>query len=684
MIDKGISIIVLNLNGAKHVERLLSSFLRNNTYQPVEFIFVDHGSTDSTFEMIAQYAAKVFIRVIKRAKNYSFSSSCNMGAEKARYKKLLFLNNDIIFTSDILPVAEAKLKDERIGAVGVRLDDDPHALPKGKTPAIQHSGITFEWDNEKKFHRPVQIRHESNEQDTTLKSGYYPAVTGAFMLCRKSDFIKLEGFHEGYDYGFEDIDFCLQLTQRLNKKCWCINEMSLQHVDAASRKLMPQEIQSNRRKQNDTLFKKRMGAYIQQVYADHSKADKPLTLAESYVQNTPNSNTKMPTAVCPSTTLNILFVLYDSIHCNGGIHVQLFAERLNKLGAECRFAVPVHKSEAGSNGAIDRCIRTYKQIKADGPGFSNGSPPDIIHAWTPREKVRKLCESIRDKYHCPVIVHLEDNEEYLTEAAVGVSFIDLKKMPEGKLDKLIPENRYHPIKGHRFLDNAQGLTMIVDTLSHFNSDTTPSLKLTPPVDERLFYPRPMNFKLRRELNIPDNHLVLAYTGNVHTANQEEVRELYRAVYLLNQQGQPATLIRTGKNAADIGKEPWIKEHEKNLGWVDRSLIANILAAANVLVQPGLPGPFNDQRIPSKLPEFFSMGRPVILPRTNLGLKVEHGLEGYVLERADGENIATAVFEIGKDIKMAGKLAAGGRVFSQTKLKQADTADMIAFYADIRG
>jgi len=95
---------------------------------------------------------------------------------------------------------------------------------------VQHTGIAFEWDSEKEFYRPVHIRHKSLTQARSVKSAFYPAVTGAFLLCRKEDFQTLDGFCEEYDYGFEDIDFCLQLTSRLNKKCWCINDMSLQHL----------------------------------------------------------------------------------------------------------------------------------------------------------------------------------------------------------------------------------------------------------------------------------------------------------------------------------------------------------------------------------------------------------------------------------------------------------------------
>ncbi|MBC2695555.1 MAG: glycosyltransferase [Desulfobacteraceae bacterium] len=647
----GVSIIILTCNGAQHLERLLGTFFQTNTHRPVELIIIDHGSMDNTSEVISRYESRSFIRLINRGSNYSFASSCNLGASNSSYPCLLFLNNDIIYTSDVLPTAMAWLADSIIGAVGVRLDDDLGYLPPGEEPQVQHTGITFEWDTEKEFYRPVQIRHKSLAQASNVKSGFYPAVTGAFLLCRKEDFEKLRGFCEEYNYGFEDIDFCLRIGLEFNKRCLCINDMSLQHVEGAARKQAPDKVRKARRQNNDAMFKRRMGEHVKRLMSDEPAPESP-TLSS------PRS-LAIPASRINSVSLNILFVLYQSINSNGGLHVQLHAARLMAMGTDCLFAVPREGKQGQTNKTTDYRVRTFAQIEKSGLAFADGRGPNIIHAWTPREVVRVFCEKLLQKYPCPLVIHLEDNEEYLTEVTVGRPFSELARLPEKELDALIPAKRYHPIKGRNFLSKAQGLTLIIDTLSRFNYANLPSLVLPPPVDERLFYPCPLNLTLRKELGISDGYVVLAYTGNVHAGNRDEVRELYLAVHRLNEQGCPAILIRTGINAEAIGDEAWITAYEKNLGWVERSQVPDILAAADVLVQPGIPSPFNDQRIPSKLPEYFAMGRPIILPRTNLGLKVQHGQEGYVLDKADGEGIARAVLEINKDKEMAWRLADGG-------------------------
>ena len=370
-------------------------------------------------------------------------------------------------------------------------------------------------------------------------------------------------------------------------------------------------------------------------------------------------------------SLSILFVLYNSIESNSGLHAQIHAARLEAQGMTCHFAVPFFDKGRQATCSGELLGREFSVITHHSLlHTSHALPPyDIIHAWTPRENVRKVCEKLLERHKFPLVIHLEDNEEYLTEAMVGYSFGELVGLPEAELDRLIPSYLYHPRKGRAFLDRADGLTLIIDTLERFNIRKVPTLVLPAPVDDKLFYPRPLNMALRRELNIPEDHVVLAYTGNMHEANWDEIHELYKAVRLLNEQDCPTVLLRTGQDCPSLpsrggqcrreaGVEYTDMQHVRHLGLVDRVRLPDILAAADILVQPGAPGPFNDQRMPSKLPEYFAMGRPVILPRTNLGLRVKHGKEGYVLDRADGAGIAGAVNAIVRNEALRTKLSEG--------------------------
>ena len=208
----------------------------------------------------------------------------------------------------------------------------------------------------------------------------------------------------------------------------------------------------------------------------------------------------------------------------------------------------------------------------------------------------------------------------------------------------------------------------------------------PSTDERSFYPRPFDPALRAELGIESGHTVLAYHGNVHQANFREVRSLYLAVALLNREGRPTTLLRMGKDhiELDAGYRNWAAIHTKNVGFVPtRGRLAAILSQADVFVQPGLCDVFNEYRFPSKIPDFFALGRPVILPKTNVGLVTVHGEEAYVLDEADGPAIADAVKTIVGDQKLRQTLATGARRFFDENLGWASTAaKVLALYLHV--
>lgn len=305
--SKGVSIIILTHNGAGHLERLLDTFSRTNTHHPVELIIIDHGSTDNTAEVVAGHESKLEIRHINRHQNYSFSSSCNFGAALATHPNLLFLNNDIIYTSDMLPHALAKLNDPSIGAIGVRLDDDPESLPPGKEPGVQHAGIQFKWNEKRGYHQPEQIRHPSikdfQASQQNQNANPFPAVTAACLLCRKSDFEQLAGFSEEYDYGLEDMDFCLRLGRDLKKKCWCINGMSLQHVDGATRRLGDKKVRSELIENNHKIFKKKWDNYIREMSGKHVSKQKAATATTLLVPESEPALTKTELAGEPELAL---------------------------------------------------------------------------------------------------------------------------------------------------------------------------------------------------------------------------------------------------------------------------------------------------------------------------------------------------------------------------------------------
>ena len=75
MMNKKISVIVAVYNTEKYIEKCLRSLL-NQTYQNLEIIVVDDGSTDNSKEVLKKYSHNDKIKLIYNKKNQLFFWSC--------------------------------------------------------------------------------------------------------------------------------------------------------------------------------------------------------------------------------------------------------------------------------------------------------------------------------------------------------------------------------------------------------------------------------------------------------------------------------------------------------------------------------------------------------------------------------------------------------------------------------
>jgi hypothetical protein len=101
------------------------------------------------------------------------------------------------------------------------------------------------------------------------------------------------------------------------------------------------------------------------------------------------------------------------------------------------------------------------------------------------------------------------------------------------------------------------------------------------------------------------------------------------------------------------------------------------------VQPGRADSFNDYRFPSKLPEFLAMARPVILPASNVGLRVRDGEDAMVLRFGSALEIAAAIKQILEDSSLGRRLSANARRFYEEHFSWSLAArKVMAFYSGI--
>lgn len=174
-----------------------------------EIIVVDNGSTDGSRAWLADQESQGRLKLVVNPDNLGFSRGCNLGAACARGQYLLFLNNDMKVLPDWLdPMVSTLDRDPEVGIVGAKL-----LFPDN---TIQHAGVALiEFrDLRKTWIGGIHLAYRKPASSLgTNQAQYNQVVTGACLLIRAGLFHDLEGFHEGFWNGNEDVDLCLRAGQ---------------------------------------------------------------------------------------------------------------------------------------------------------------------------------------------------------------------------------------------------------------------------------------------------------------------------------------------------------------------------------------------------------------------------------------------------------------------------------------
>ncbi|MGO4441176.1 glycosyltransferase [Rhizobium sp. RAF56] len=379
--------------------------------------------------------------------------------------------------------------------------------------------------------------------------------------------------------------------------------------------------------------------------------------------------------------MNILFVSHNHLTSNSGIHVSNLAHGISELGADVAVAVPDGLDNAVPDG---HQYATTSYSDAVEFRFADGMGADLIHAWTPRQHVAEATRKLAKLNGCRYVVHLEDNEYEITAAHLGLSVSDL--LAGSAIDSTLPIPGYlaRPDDMLAFLRESAGVTALIDRLLEFKPGHLLGLEVWPAAEEELFSPKATDSSLRNKLGIDAKKTILVYNGNVHPANVSEVRSLYLAVAALARKQIPIVLVRLGEDTIPVLPEG-LKDSCPviTLPFQPRESVPAYLALADVLVQPGRVNDFNAYRFPSKLPEFFAMGRPVILPATNIGLRVEDGKDAILTRRGDAIELAEKIMRVVSDKDLSARLAQGARDFYHRTLSWKKSAtSLINFYQQV--
>jgi GT2 family glycosyltransferase/nucleoside-diphosphate-sugar epimerase len=215
-VSKPISVIIVNFNGGPLLSDCVRSVLASSV--SVEVFVSDNRSTDnSIFELRCTFPSEPRLKIIENTNNLGFARANNIALPQARGDFILFLNPDCIIEPDTIREMLAVMENHpNAGMAGCLIRN-----PDGSEQPGCRRNIPTPWRTFIRLARLNKLAKYHPRFESYIQTGLpmpdgplaVEAISGAFMLARRSAIDTVGPMDEGYFMHCEDLDWCMRFRQ---------------------------------------------------------------------------------------------------------------------------------------------------------------------------------------------------------------------------------------------------------------------------------------------------------------------------------------------------------------------------------------------------------------------------------------------------------------------------------------
>lgn len=249
-----LSINIVSYNTKKITIDCLNSILRSvklawltdEPQKDIEIVVIDNASTDGSQEAIIEFSKTSFlpIKLVSNTENLGFGKGHNKVAKESSGELLLLLNTDTIL-----------MKDALFSLVSEFLSKNPSDMPRYRNlvkdlsygekihflgPKLLNENLTKQASCGPYYAIPVIFTALFLRGDYLGITRYSPDVkkqvdwvSGAALVCKKSNFLELGGFDEQIFMYMEEIDL-LYRARKKGMTVWFTPSAQIVHLGSAS------------------------------------------------------------------------------------------------------------------------------------------------------------------------------------------------------------------------------------------------------------------------------------------------------------------------------------------------------------------------------------------------------------------------------------------------------------------